>query len=64
MKSGKEKRMKKIAPREAVIILEKSGIIITVAEAEEVLKFLRSMAKIVVTNYLQQNSGALIKSKL
>lgn len=48
--------MKKISPEEAHNMLKAEGMEISLKQAEEVLLFLRKMANIVVSNYLNQSN--------
>ena len=48
-------KMKKISPEEAHRILQEEGLEISLEQAEAVLFFLRKMANIVVSNYLNHN---------
>ena len=56
--------MENITAKGVVAILKESGMIVTVAEAEEVLAFLRLMAGIIISNYLKENSYGVGKSEL
>jgi hypothetical protein len=56
--------MERITAKEAAAVLKENGIIVTVAEAEEVLVFLRLMAGMIVSNYLKENSYGMKKSEL
>lgn len=48
--------MKKISPEQAHSMLKKEGLDISLEQAEEVLVFLRKLANIVVSNYLNQSN--------
>ncbi len=48
--------MENITAKEAVAMLKESGAIVTLAEAEAMLDFLRLMAGIIISNYLKENS--------
>jgi hypothetical protein len=48
--------MSDITPIEAASLLKKSGLIVTVEEAEKILTFLRMLASIIIENYLKGNS--------
>lgn len=48
--------MKKISPEQAHSMLKEEGLDISLEQAEEVLVFLRKMANIVVSNYLNQSN--------
>ncbi len=52
----KQEKMKKISPEQAHSMLKKEGLDISLEQAEEVLLFLREMANIVVSNYLNQSN--------
>ncbi|PZR39731.1 MAG: hypothetical protein DI538_06150 [Azospira oryzae] len=47
---------KKITPKQAVEILKKNGMSVDIEDAEKILKFLRTMANIAVSNHLTQNT--------
>lgn len=44
--------MEKLQPHEAQALLRKKGMDVTLEQAAEILKFLRMLSDIVVTNYL------------
>lgn len=46
--------MEKIKPEQAVEILRKQGMEVTVEEAKLILEFLRKFAAITVSNYLKK----------
>lgn len=50
--------MKKISPEEAHRMLKEEGMEISLEEAEEVLLFLRKLANIVVSNYLNHGENS------
>ena len=44
--------------------LKKSGLIVTVDEAEKILAFLRMLASIIIENYLKENSDNIGSEKI
>jgi hypothetical protein len=55
-------KMEKINPQETAALLEENGVIVTIAEAEAILDFLRMLAEIIVSNYLRQNADTVDNS--
>jgi hypothetical protein len=45
----------RLTPKQVVKMLKEKGTIVSILQAEEILKLMRKMAKIVVSNYLNQN---------
>lgn len=45
----------RLPPKQVVKMLKGKRTIVSIAQAEEILKFMRKMAKIAVTNYLDQH---------
>ncbi|WP_268224942.1 hypothetical protein [Sinomicrobium oceani] len=54
----RRKKMKRISPEEAQEMLRKEGVKISLGEAEEMLDFLRKLASIVVSNYLNHGKNS------
>jgi hypothetical protein len=55
--------MKKLQPEEAREMLEKKGMDVTIEQAAEILKFLRLLADITVSNYLNRHDQDLQSGK-
>lgn len=45
----------RLTPEQVVKMLKEKGTIVSISQADEILKFMRKLAKIAVSNYLDQH---------